>query len=146
MTIARRHLLAPALAATALLVAGAVLIVRAGTLPALLGYLRRRTPEPRLITAAAPAAARALLGVAVAIAAAAIDYWPDSRFDIPAADLVLYALGWSSAAIAGARGVMRAGGQPKALHLLGMPLYWLAQSAAAAKALVKQVRWLKLRS
>lgn len=81
----------------------------------------------------------------VAIAAAAIDYWPDARFDIPAADLVLYALGWSSAAIAGARGVMRAGGQPKALHLFGMPLYWLAQSVAAAKALAQFVtdphRW-----
>lgn len=71
----------------------------------------------------------------VAIAAAAIDYWPDSRFSIPIADLALYALGWSSAAIAGARGVMRAGGRPKALHLLGMPVYWLLQSVAAAKAL-----------
>ncbi|MDR6625095.1 cellulose synthase/poly-beta-1,6-N-acetylglucosamine synthase-like glycosyltransferase [Caulobacter segnis] len=83
--------------------------------------------------------------MAVAIAAAAIDYWPDSRFDIPAADLVLYALGWSSAAIAGARGMMRAGGQPKALHLFGMPFYWLLQSVAAARALAQFVtdphRW-----
>jgi cellulose synthase/poly-beta-1,6-N-acetylglucosamine synthase-like glycosyltransferase len=73
--------------------------------------------------------------MAAAIVAAAIDYWPDSRFSIPAADFLLYALGWSSAALAGARGVLRAGGQPKALHLLGMPIYWLLQSAAAAKAL-----------
>jgi hypothetical protein len=73
--------------------------------------------------------------MAVAIAAAAIDYWPDGRFSIPAADLVLYALGWSSAALAGARGVLRAGGRPKALHLFGMPLYWLLQSVAATKAL-----------
>lgn len=73
--------------------------------------------------------------MAVALVTAAIDYWPDGRFDIPAADLVLYALGWGSAAIAGARGMMRAGGTPKALHLLGMPLYWLSQGVAAAKAL-----------
>ena len=73
--------------------------------------------------------------MAVAIVAAAVDYWPDGRFEIPAADLVLYALGWSSAALAGARGVLRAGGQPKALHLFGMPIYWLLQGVAAAKAL-----------
>jgi hypothetical protein len=30
---------------------------------------------------------------------------------------------------------MRIGAQPKSLHLLGMPLYWLCQSVAAAKAL-----------
>lgn len=81
----------------------------------------------------------------VAIAAAAIDYGPDGRFEIPAADLVLYVLGWGSAAIAGARGVLRAGGRPKALHLFGMPLYWLLQGVAAAKALQQFVtdphRW-----
>lgn len=54
---------------TELLVAGIVLIVRAGTLPAVLGYLRRRTPEARLIAAVAPGAARALLGIALALAA-----------------------------------------------------------------------------
>ena len=48
---------------------------------------------------------------------------------------MLYALGWGSAAIAGARGVMRAGGQPKFLHLFGMAFYWLLQSLAAVKAL-----------
>lgn len=71
----------------------------------------------------------------VAIVAAAIDYLPDAAFAIPPWDFMLYLLGWGSAAIAGARGVMRAGGQPKSLHLLGMPAYWLFQSAAAVKAL-----------
>lgn len=73
--------------------------------------------------------------MAVAIVAAAIDYWPDGVFAIPPLDFLLYVLGWSSAAIAGARGVMRAGARPKSLHLLGMPAYWLAQSLAAVKAL-----------
>jgi hypothetical protein len=71
----------------------------------------------------------------VAIALALVDYLPDAAFRIPPHDLVLYLLGWSAAAVAGARGVMRAGGRPKALDLLGMPAYWLCQSAAAVKAL-----------
>lgn len=71
----------------------------------------------------------------VAVVAAAIDYWPDARFDMPVADLMLYALGWGSAAIAGARGVLRAGGKPRFLHLFGMAGYWILQSAAAARAL-----------
>lgn len=70
-----------------------------------------------------------------AIAAATVDYLPDGAFSIPAWDLVLYMLGWSSAAIAGARGVLRAGGQPRLLHLFGMVGYWLLQSVAATKAL-----------
>ena len=48
---------------------------------------------------------------------------------------MLYMLGWGSAAIAGARGVMRAGGQPRSLHLFGMVWYWLLQSVAATKAM-----------
>ena len=71
----------------------------------------------------------------VAVVAAAIDFLPDGAFAIPPWDLVLYMLGWSSAAIAGARGVMRAGGRPKFLHLFGMVAYWLLQSLAAARAL-----------
>lgn len=77
-----------------LIVAGAVLIVRAGTLPALLGYMRRRTPEAKLIAAAAPAAARALLGVAVALAAAA--WIPPLGLGDPAAEhgaIALVAIG-----------------------------------------------------
>ena len=66
---------------------------------------------------------------------AAIDLAPDGRFDIPILDLLLYLLGWGSAAIAGARGMLRAGGQPKSLHLFGMAFYWLLQSGAAVKAL-----------
>lgn len=73
--------------------------------------------------------------MAVALALALIDFLPDAAFRIPAHDLILYMLGWGAAAIAGARGAMRAGGRPKSLHLLGMPLYWLYQSVAAAKAL-----------
>lgn len=76
---------------------------------------------------------------------AAIDFWPDSRLAIPPADLTLYTLGWSASALAGARGVLRAGAQPKSLHLLGMALYWPLQSLAATKALYQFVtaphRW-----
>ncbi len=52
-------------------VAGLVLFVRAGTLPALFAVIRRRTPEPRLVAAAAPAALRLLIAVVLALAAAA---------------------------------------------------------------------------
>nr|WP_295105504.1 glycosyltransferase [uncultured Caulobacter sp.] len=87
--------------------------------------------------------------MAVAVTAAIIDYIPDAAFGIPAWDLMLYMLGWGSAAIAGARGVMRAGGRPKSLHLFGMPFYWLLQSAAAVKALHQFItaphRWDKTR-
>lgn len=83
--------------------------------------------------------------MAVAVALALIDFMPDASLAIPPWDLVLYVLGWGAAAIAGARGVMRAGGQPRWLHLLGMPLYWLCQSAAAVKALYQFItaphRW-----
>jgi hypothetical protein len=71
----------------------------------------------------------------VALTLAAIDYLPDAQVRIPIADLLLYMLGWGSAAIAGVRGVLRAGGKPKSLHLFGMVIYWLLQSLAAAKAL-----------
>lgn len=73
--------------------------------------------------------------MAVAIVLAAIDFAPDFRFSIPPWDFVVYALGWGSAAIAAARGVIRAGARPKSLHLLGMAGYWLLQSVAATKAL-----------
>lgn len=102
------------------------------------GVVRQaRTAAALVVTLAQSVASSHLHGpvMTVAIAAAVIDYWPDGRFDIPVADLLLYTLGWGSAAIAGARGVMRAGGQPKALHLFGMPGYWLLQSVAAAKAM-----------
>lgn len=73
--------------------------------------------------------------MAVAITLAAIDFAPDFKFSIPAWDLLLYTIGWCSAALAGARGVMRAGARPKSLHLFGMVGYWLLQSVAAVKAL-----------
>lgn len=53
-------------------IAGAVLFVRAAALPALFAFTRRRTPEPRLVTAASPAAVRLLFGVVAALAAAAL--------------------------------------------------------------------------
>lgn len=85
----------------------------------------------------------------VAMAAAAVDFLPDAAFAIPPSDLMLYMLGWSSAAIAGARGILRAGGKPRFLHLFGMVGYWLLQSAAAARALHQFVtapyRWDKTR-
>lgn len=73
--------------------------------------------------------------MAAAAAWALIDFLPDAAFHIPTHDLTLYMLGWGAAAIAGARGVLRAGGRPKSLHLLGMPFYWVCQSLAAVKAL-----------
>lgn len=106
-----------------------------------------RNATALIVTLAQSVASSHLHGpvMTVAIVAAAIDYWPDSRFEIPAADLILYMLGWGSAAIAGARGVLRAGGRPKFLHLFGMPAYWLLQGLAAAKALQQFVtaphRW-----
>ena len=90
-----------------------------------------------VLTLAQSVAASHLHGpvMAVAVAWALIDFLPDAAFQVPPHDLTLYLLGWSSAAIAGARGVLRAGGRPKWLHLLGMPAYWLCQSLAAVKAL-----------
>ena len=73
--------------------------------------------------------------MAAMIVLAAIDFWPDAHFTIASADLTLYVLGWGASAIAGARGVLRAGARPKSLHLLGMVLYWPLQSLAGAKAL-----------
>jgi hypothetical protein len=85
----------------------------------------------------------------VAMVLAAIDYAPDGAFDIPTVDLMLYLLGWGAAAIAGARGMLRAGGTPRFLHLFGMPMYWLLQSLAAVKALHQFItaphRWDKTR-
>lgn len=113
--------------------------------------LQPRNAAALVLTLAQSVASSHLHGpvMVVAIAAAIIDYLPDAAFGIPACDLMLYALGWGSAAMAGARGVMRAGGQPKSLHLLGMPLYWLMQSAAAVKALHQFItaphRWDKTR-
>lgn len=52
-------------------IAGVVLLFRAVTLPALLALTRRRTPEPRLVAAAAPAAIRLLIAVVTALAAVA---------------------------------------------------------------------------
>lgn len=113
--------------------------------------LQPRNAVALVLTLAQSVASSHLHGpvMAVAVVAAAIDYLPDAAFGISAWDLMLYMLGWGSAAIAGARGVMRAGGQPKSLHLLGMPFYWLLQSIAAAKALHQFItaphRWDKTR-
>ncbi len=52
-------------------IAAVVLLVRAVTLPALLAYTRRRTPEPRPVPAAAPAATRLLVAVVASLAAIA---------------------------------------------------------------------------
>ncbi len=74
-----------------------------------------------------------VMGAAIIMAMA--DYLPDGTFSFPVWDLMLYVLGWGSAAIAGARGMLRAGAQPKSLHLFGMAGYWILQSVAAGKAL-----------
>lgn len=113
--------------------------------------LQPRNAAALVLTLAQSVASSHLHGpvMVVAVTAAVIDYIPDAAFGIPPWDLMLYLLGWSSAAIAGARGVMRAGGRPKSLHLLGMPLYWLCQSAAAVKAMHQFItaphRWDKTR-
>ena len=73
--------------------------------------------------------------MAAAMVMALIDYLPDGTFSFPIWDLMLYLLGWGSAAIAGARGMLRAGSRPKSLHLFGMAGYWVLQSLAAGKAL-----------
>jgi hydrogenase-4 component E len=57
---------------TELVIAGIALIIRAGTLPALLAFARHRTPEPRFVAAAAPAALRLVVAVVVALAAVAL--------------------------------------------------------------------------
>ncbi|MET3665979.1 cellulose synthase/poly-beta-1,6-N-acetylglucosamine synthase-like glycosyltransferase [Caulobacter sp. 1776] len=114
-----------------------------GHMQTLAVHARGRVPrQPRnalslVLTLAQSVASSHLHGpvMLVAIVAATLDYMPDGAFAIPPLDLLLYALGWGSAAIAGARGVMRAGGQPKFLHLFGMAFYWLLQSVAAVKAL-----------
>lgn len=114
-----------------------------GHMQTLAVHARGRVPrQPRnaialALTLAQSVASSHLHGpvMAVAIALAALDFLPDAAFSIPPLDLALYILGWGSAAIAGARGVMRAGARPKWLHLLGMPVYWLCQSLAAIKAL-----------
>lgn len=103
------------------------------------GQVARRTSTASalVVTLAQSVASSHLHGpvMAVAIAAAAVDYWPDAQLNIPVTDLSLYVLGWGSAAIAAARGVLRAGGRPRFLHLFGMAGYWLLQSVAATKAL-----------
>ncbi len=55
-----------------LVIAGVALIVRAGTLPALLTFARHRTPEPHFVAAAAPAALRLVIAVVIALAAIAL--------------------------------------------------------------------------
>lgn len=54
-----------------LLVAGAILVVRACALPALLVLIRRRTPEPGPVTPATTVVVRLLVAVAVSLAAVA---------------------------------------------------------------------------
>ena len=108
-------------------------------------FVQLRGPIPRqprnavalLLTLAQSVASSHLHGpvMAVALVLAAVDFAPDFQLSLPLWDLLLYLLGWGSAAIAGARGVMRAGDRPRSLHLLGMAGYWLLQSLAAAKAL-----------
>jgi cellulose synthase/poly-beta-1,6-N-acetylglucosamine synthase-like glycosyltransferase len=124
-----------------------------GHMQTLFVHARGRVPrQPRnaaalVLTLAQSVASSHLHGpvMAVALLLAAVDWLPDGDITLPLWDLMLYALGWGSAAIAGARGVLRAGDRPKSLHLLGMPGYWLLQSLAATKALYQFVtaphRW-----
>jgi len=105
--------------------------------------LRGRVPvQPRnavalALTLAQSVASSLLHGpiMATMIVLGAIDFWPDARLAIAPADLTLYTLGWSASALAGARGILRAGARPKSLHLLGMVFYWPLQSLAAMRAL-----------
>lgn len=118
-------------------------------------FVQLRGPIPRqprnaaslALTLAQSVASSHLYGpvMAVALICTALDFLPDGQAAIPPLDLSLFVLGWGSAAIAAARGVVRMGGQPKWLHLLGMAGYWLLQSRAAATAfyqfLTEPHRW-----
>ncbi len=114
-----------------------------GHMQTLCVHARGRIPrQPRnaialVLTLAQSVASSHLHGpvMAVALVLAAIDFLPDAQLSVPLSDVLLYMLGWGSAALAGARGVMRMGQAPRSLHLLGMAGYWLLQSVAAAKAL-----------
>ena len=82
---------------TDFLVASLVLVVRAGALPALLAFTRRRTPEPRLVTAASPVLVRLLVGLVVTLVAVAV--LPPLGLGDRAAEqgaVALLALGWRS--------------------------------------------------
>ncbi len=59
-------------AGSELVVAGLVLLVRAVTLPLVFAVIRRRTPERRLVVAAAPAAVRLLIAVLIAFVAVSL--------------------------------------------------------------------------
>lgn len=65
----------------------------------------------------------------------AIDWMADQQASIAIADLTLYVFGWSVSAICGAVGVMRSGGAPRLLHLLGMAGYWMMWIIASPRAL-----------
>jgi cellulose synthase/poly-beta-1,6-N-acetylglucosamine synthase-like glycosyltransferase len=58
---------------------------------------------------------------------------------IDGGDFVVLSFGWSCAAIAGARGLERAGAKPRFLPLFGAMLYWPLQSLAAVNAAVQFV-------
>ncbi len=108
------------------------LTVHSRTLP----KARPRTTLALLMTLAVPVSASNLHAPAMLIAAAsaATDWARDGVLSIPILHLTIYTACWSVSALAGAVGVMRSGGAPRSLHLLGMAAYWMMWAFASPRA------------
>jgi len=98
---------------------------------------RPRAALALMLTLAAPVAASNLHGPAMLIAVISVanDWTRDGVLSIPGLHLVIYAACWMVSAITGAVGVIRSGGAPRALHLLGMVGYWMMWMFASPRAL-----------
>jgi cellulose synthase/poly-beta-1,6-N-acetylglucosamine synthase-like glycosyltransferase len=98
---------------------------------------RPRTAAALIMTLAVPVTASNLHAPAMLIAAGslAVDGLRDGVLSIPILHLTIYAACWSVSAITGAVGVMRSGGAPRSLHLLGMVGYWMMWAVASPRAI-----------
>ena len=76
---------------------------------------------------------RLVVQPAVSVAA---DWTRDGVLWIPGLHLVIYAACWSVSALTGAVGVIRSGGAPRSLHLLGMVGYWMMWALASPRRLL----------
>ena len=119
------------------------------------GYMQTfgvHTRGPNLLKPPSFAALLATLGVSITsafthgplaawvLAALAFGIAAGRTPPIPPADLALLGAGWAAAALAGARGLRRAGLPVRLRDLLLAPAYWPLQSLAAAHALVQLLR------
>lgn len=87
-------------------------------------------------TLAVPIASSNLHAPAMIVAGVgmAMDWMADGRSSIALPDLTLYAFGWGVSAVCGAVGILRSGGAPRFLHLLGMAGYWMMWIVASPRA------------